>query len=157
MHTRVDLNNLAEDAVKVVRSDATAKDASILVDKDDRLLSVQGDPVQLKQVVINLLVNSLDALDCSMATIRRITVKTGSENSTFVSLSVSDTGMGIGSEIEPRLFDPFFTTKSQGIGLGLSISRSIVEAHGGTIRAASNNEGGATFIVRLPVAMTEHK
>ncbi|MFN2248223.1 MAG: ATP-binding protein, partial [Candidatus Promineifilaceae bacterium] len=157
VHTRVDLNNLAEDAVKVVRSDATAKDASILVDKDDRLLSVQGDPVQLKQVVINLLVNSLDALDCSMATTRRITVKTGSENSTFVSLSVSDTGMGIGSEIEPRLFDPFFTTKSQGIGLGLSISRSIVEAHGGTIRAASNNEGGATFIVRLPVAMTEHK
>ena len=157
VHTRVDLNNLAEDAVKVVRSDATAKDASILVDKDDRLLSVQGDPVQLKQVVINLLVNSLDALDCSMATTRRITVKTGSENSTFVSLSVSDTGMGIGSEIEPRLFDPFFTTKSQGIGLGLSISRSIVEAHGGTIHAASNNEGGATFIVRLPVAMTEHK
>ena len=152
---QMDLNSLAEDAVKVVRGDATAKKARILLDLYAGLPPVLGDPVQVQQVVINLLVNALDALDSWVSAPRLITVKTGNENAGCAMITVSDTGVGIDSETAKQVFEPFFTTKSQGIGLGLSISRSIVKAHGGTIRAASNDQGGATFIVRLPVDMKE--
>jgi two-component system sensor kinase FixL len=147
----VDLNSLGEDAVKVVRGDATAKKARIFLDLDAGLPSVLGDPVQLQQVVINLLVNALDDLDSWVFAPRLITVKTGNENAGCTTITVSDTGVGIDSETAKHVFEPFFTTKPQGIGLGLSISRSIVAAHGGTIRVASKDQGGATFIVRLPV------
>jgi signal transduction histidine kinase len=86
---------------------------------------------------------------------RLIKVKTGNENAGCATISVSDTGVGIDSETAKHVFEPFFTTKSQGIGLGLSISRSIVEAHGATIRASANNDGGASFLVSLPTVPPE--
>ncbi|MFY9705031.1 MAG: ATP-binding protein [Desulfobacterales bacterium] len=155
VHMQVDLNGLARDAVKVVQGDATARMARILLDLDAGLPPVWGDQVQLQQVVINLLVNALDALDRAASAPRLITVKTGCASAGGATLSVSDTGVGIDTETARRLFEPFFTTKTQGMGLGLSISRSIVEAHGGTIRAAANGDDGATFQVSLPVVSPE--
>jgi PAS domain S-box-containing protein len=155
VHMLVDLNGLARDAVKVVQGDATARMARILLDLDAGLPPVWGDQVQLQQVVINLLVNALDALDRDASAPRLITVKTGCASAGGATLSVSDTGVGIDTETARRLFEPFFTTKTQGMGLGLSISRSIVEAHGGTIRAAANGDDGATFQVSLPVVSPE--
>jgi C4-dicarboxylate-specific signal transduction histidine kinase len=155
VHMQVDLNGLARDAVKVVQGDATARMARILLDLDAGLPPVWGDQVQLQQVVINLLVNALDALDRVASATRLITVKSGCARAGGATLSVSDTGVGIDTETAGRLFEPFFTTKTQGMGLGLSISRSIVEAHGGTIRAAANGDGGATFHVSLPVVSPE--
>ncbi len=152
---RVDLNSLARDAVQVVQGDAMVRDARIFLDLADGPPTVWGDPVQLQQVVINLLVNALDAVDREASSLRRITVATSCESAHAATLSVSDTGVGIDAETTARLFEPFFTTKSQGLGLGLSISRSIVEAHGGTIRVAANTDGGATFHVILPRAAPE--
>ena len=152
---RVDLNSLAGDAVKLVQGDAVARNARIQLDLDAGLPPVLGDPVQLQQVVINLLVNALDAVDRAESASRLIKVKTGNENAGCAMISVSDTGVGIDSETAKHLFEPFFTTKSQGMGLGLSISRSIVEAHGGTIRASASNDGGASFLVSLPTVPPE--
>ncbi|MGA9233572.1 MAG: ATP-binding protein [Desulfobacterales bacterium] len=148
-------NSLAEDAVKLVQGDAVARNARIQLDLDAGLTPVLGDPVQLQQVVINLLVNAIDAVDRAESASRLIMVKTGNENAGCATITVSDTGVGIDSETAKHLFEPFFTTKSQGIGLGLSISRSIVEAHGGTIRASANNDGGASFLVSLPTVPPE--
>jgi PAS domain S-box-containing protein len=155
VHTLVDLNELARDAVKVVQGDAAIRNARITLDLNAGLTPVWGDQVQLQQVLINLLVNALDALDCDASAPRLITVKTGCASAGGATLSVSDTGVGIDTETAGRLFEPFFTTKTQGMGLGLSISRSIVEAHGGTIGAAANGDGGATFHVSLPVVSPE--
>jgi PAS domain S-box-containing protein len=155
VHAPVDLNSVAQDAIRVVQGDAAARDARILLNLHAGLPQVWGDKVQLQQVVINLLVNALDAMDCEATKPHRITVRTVGENSVGATLSVSDTGVGIDAGTAGRLFEPFFTTKSRGMGLGLSISRSIVEAHGGTIRAAVNEDGGATFCLDLPIVAPE--
>ncbi len=106
------------------------------------------DRVQIQQVVINLLRNAVDAMRTSPRRSLGIRVAPGPES--FVVVSISDTGSGIGELTLPRLFEPFMTTKKDGMGVGLSICRTIIEAHGGTIRAENNLTGGATFTFTLP-------
>ncbi len=151
----VDLNRVAQDAVKMIQGDATARKTRILLDLDTDLPPVWGDKVQLQQVVINLLLNALEAMDGEGSEPHRITVKTGGEEAGRATLTVSDTGSGIDAETLGRLFEPFFTTKPQGMGLGLSISRSIIEAHGGSVSAAANDGRGTTFRIGLTAVSPE--
>ena len=109
-----------------------------------------ADEVAIQQVVINLALNGMDAMSETPADRRRLRVLTRAENGQ-IAVRVSDEGRGIAEDEEPRLFQPFFTTKEQGVGLGLSICRLIVEAHGGTLRAFNNPGAGATFEFELPI------
>jgi two-component system sensor kinase FixL len=106
--------------------------------------------VQLQQVVLNLLLNAMDALDDTPPARRLVTVRARPVGAT-VEVAVSDTGPGIPADKLSRVFEPFFTTKPTGLGMGLAISRNIIEAHGGRLWADSNEAGGATFTLTLPV------
>ncbi len=152
VHTQVDLNRVAAEAMQVVQADAAAKGVAIHLDLASDLPPVQGDHVQLQQVALNLIVNAMEAVSQNQFPPRHVTVKTGRDGEGGVSLRVSDSGAGIDRQTAERLFAPFFTTKPQGLGLGLSISRTIVEAHGGSLRATSNPDKGATFCCRFPAA-----
>jgi len=112
---------------------------------------LEGNAIQIQQLILNLLLNAVDALvESSLRTPKCVKVET-SVVSQEIELRISDTGPGITPVILSRLFEPFVTTKEQGLGLGLSLCRSIVEAHGGHIVAQSTPDEGATFIIRLPL------
>jgi signal transduction histidine kinase/ABC-type uncharacterized transport system substrate-binding protein len=144
----VDVNVVVQDVLTLVRSDAIIRNVSLEVDLDPGLPPVLVDRVQLQQVLVNLVMNAFDALDSTGE--RRITVTTHRVG-TAIHLSVKDSGHGIPAEDLSRIFDRFYTTKSSGLGMGLSIARSLVEAHGGHLRAENNKDGGATFIFTVPV------
>jgi C4-dicarboxylate-specific signal transduction histidine kinase len=112
---------------------------------------VLGDRVQLQQVVLNLVLNACDAMKGTPTARRRLALSTAIEGD-LVQVVVSDRGSGIPDDQLERVFEPFVTFRAQGLGLGLAISRSIVTAHGGSIRAENNPDGGATFRCLLPVA-----
>ena len=116
---------------------------------DPQLPRVLGDRVQLQQVVLNLLLNAIQAAASHRAAAPSVSVVT-SQSGTAVRLLVSDSGPGIPPERMTRIFDPFFTTKPDGLGVGLSISRSIVEVHGGQLAAGNRASSGAEFVVTLP-------
>jgi signal transduction histidine kinase len=111
---------------------------------------IQGDSIQIQQVLINLLMNALDSMDSQQMDARTITIATRLTNSNDIITAISDSGGGIPPDTIEAIFSPFHTTKSTGIGLGLSISKSIIEAHGGKISAENNPDGGATFYFILP-------
>jgi signal transduction histidine kinase len=114
------------------------------------LLIVLCDSIQLQQVVLNLIVNGIEAMTSVTDRPRMLTVRTEPEDKGQVRVSVQDSGVGLNEEVMRRLFEPFFTTRAKGMGMGLSISRSIIEAHGGRLWAESNGSGGATFQFTLP-------
>jgi signal transduction histidine kinase len=119
------------------------------------LPSVSGDRVQLQQVLLNLVINGMDAMNQVTESKRVLTIcgRREKNDGTFAArLSVSDSGVGFKPEEMDRLFEAFYTTKTQGMGMGLAISRSIIEAHGGRLWAEPNQGPGATFVFSLPVA-----
>jgi PAS domain S-box-containing protein len=154
-HKQVDLNRAAEGAVQVVQADAASKGVAIHLNLEPGLPQVHGDEVQLQQVVLNLVINAMEALCQNQFPQRLVTVKTARDGEGGVSLWVSDTGAGIDQNTAERIFEPFFTNKPQGLGLGLSISRSIIEAHGGSLSIAPSPEKGATFCCCLPAVSAE--
>jgi len=145
-----DLNQVAEDAVAILRSEARRRGVALDFAPGARTAAVRGDPVQLQQVIIALALNAFDASAGLPDSDRRVHVSTG-DLADEVELKVRDFGAGIAAADLPHVFDSFFTTKRQGMGLGLSIARSIVESHGGRI-AAANQQPGAEFRVTLPRA-----
>jgi signal transduction histidine kinase len=114
-------------------------------------LSIEGDEIQLQQVILNLIVNAMDAMASLPVANRRITISTARDGN-FAYLSVSDVGPGIPVDQIKRVFEPFFTTKDEGMGMGLSIARTIIAAHGGQLLAQNEAGRGATFRIKLPIA-----
>jgi signal transduction histidine kinase len=112
---------------------------------------IEVDPVQIQQVLVNLISNAFDAMQQTPLSRRKVEISTAGNGDGEVRLSVRDHGTGIRTEVHDRLFDQFFTTKEQGLGMGLAIVRSIVEAHGGQIDAENLADGGARFHFTLPV------
>jgi len=147
----LNINLLAAEVVTLVRPDAEMRRVQVAVETDPAVQPVHGDRVQLQQVLLNLLLNAMDALDDNPPARRLVTVRARSAGST-VEVTVSDTGHGISEDKLLRVFEPFFTSKPNGLGMGLSISHSIIKAHGGRLWAENNAAGGATFTFTLPVA-----
>ena len=147
----VDLNEVVRTVVRLVASDANLRQATVDHDLAPSVLPVVGDSVQLKQVVLNLVINGLDAVADRPVGDRAVTVSTSFADG-HVGLSVRDTGPGLREPDFDRVFEPFYTTKSHGLGMGLPICRTIVEAHGGEIQAENAPGGGASFRCDFPIA-----
>ena len=145
----VDLNDVVRDVLALVRPEALHRRVTIDASLSERLPTVRADAVQLQQVVVNLVVNALDALVTAEGALRRVRVTTGPAGD-GVELVVEDSGPGVAPDLLPRIFDPFVTTKASGLGMGLAIIKSIVEAHGGLISVENRAEGGAAFRCSLP-------
>jgi len=146
----VSLNKVITEILDLVRDEAILKKIKVSTHLTHRLPFVMADRIQLQQVFLNLLVNAFDAMQRIPARRRQMSIRTFAIDSSFVTLEVQDSGPGIPPERLAKVFDPYFTTKSKGMGMGLSICRSIVTAHHGKISAANNPGRGATFSVMLP-------
>lgn len=144
------INEVIADVVRLVGGEARRRGVALETQLSPDLPAVRGDRVWLEQVVVNLVLNAMDAMETAPPGERQMTVSTAGDGNSSIEVRVSDTGHGIAPPLAPRLFDSFVTTKAEGVGLGLSISRSIVEAHGGRIRAENNAQRGATFRFTLP-------
>jgi len=138
----VDLNEIVRDMLLLLRGEAYRYSISMRAELAPDLLAVKADRVQLQQVLMNLMLNAIEAMK---DTAGDLTVKTELGEAGRLLISVSDTGVGLPNENTGQIFDAFFTTKPQGSGMGLSISRSIVESHRGRLWAVPNDGPGATF------------
>jgi PAS domain S-box-containing protein len=147
----LDVNDLVRDVVALVRRELTSHRVSLRMELAPALPMVLGDRVQLQQVMINLVMNGIEAMQSVTDRPRELLIRSLQDETQQVLVSVTDSGVGISAEDADRLFNPFFTTKSSGMGMGLSICRSIVEAHGGGLWATANLPHGATFRFTLPV------
>ena len=148
----IDVNETLLGVADLLRSDAREHGTEIVLDLADTLPRVVADPIQIQQVILNLAHNGIEAMGERKSTSPRLTIRTAAFRDGVVEVAVHDEGTGISPEVLDRIFEPFFTTKSSGLGMGLSISRSIVEAHGGSLWAASGDETGAVFRFTIPVA-----
>jgi len=148
---RLNLKRLIDDAMVLVDADAAHEGVAIETHFADALPDVSGNAVQLQQVLLNLTRNAVDAMRYSMGRRKEMRIETQESEQGTVEIRVSDRGPGISSSLEEAVFHPFFTTKREGLGVGLAISRSIVEAHEGTLRYEKREGGGSVFIVSLPI------
>ena len=146
----VDLNEAARDVLALTSSELQVCRVIIRTDFDTGLPLVSADRVQLQQVILNLILNAADAMRAVEEHPRNLLIVTAREGTNWVRLSVSDSGHGIDPQNLERLFDAFYTTKTQGMGVGLSISRSIIENHKGRLWATANDGSGATFSFSIP-------
>ena len=147
----INIAGVIGDVVQLVHSDGILRNIRVETDCQDGLPSARGDRVQLQQVVLNLLVNAFDAMQDAPARERKVVVRAESNGAGTVKISVRDQGTGLTSDTLDKVFQPFYTTKREGLGMGLTISRSIIESHGGQLWAESNADRGATFYFTVPV------
>jgi C4-dicarboxylate-specific signal transduction histidine kinase len=147
----VDLNEVVMDALRMASPDAVLRSCQMETSLEANLPAIEGDPVQLQQVLLNLVINAFDAMRDTPPSRRKVVIATQSNGDGTVRTSVRDHGSGISEDTRDRLFDPFFSTKTEGLGMGLAIVRSIAEAHGGTITAENVNDGGARFEFVVPM------
>jgi signal transduction histidine kinase len=147
----VNLNEVVVDAVRMISHDALLRSCQVETSLDSNLRTVEADPVQLQQVLLNLVINAFDAMRDTPISRRKVVIATQSNGDGTVCVIVRDYGAGISEEMRDRVFDPFFTTKNEGLGMGLAIARSILESHCGTITAENADGGGTRFEFVLPV------
>ncbi|MEH2567931.1 AAA family ATPase [Bradyrhizobium sp. AZCC 2289] len=147
----LDVNDVVREVIALVQRELSSHRVSLRTELAPALPALLGDRVQLQQVVINLMMNGIEAMQPIMDRPRELVIRTGRDEARRVFVSVTDCGVGISAENADRLFNAFFTTKSGGMGMGLSICRSIVEAHGGRLSATEALPHGATFQLALPV------
>ena len=150
--TQLDVNGLVRDVAKLLGSDAVIRNVNVTLDLDARPLIVSGDRVQLQQVVMNLMINAMDAMADGLAGDRIVVLRTYREDVESAHVWVEDGGPGFRVGTEDLVFEPFYTTKPTGMGMGLSIAKSIVQDHGGLIWATNNPTGGAAVHFALPLA-----
>jgi two-component system, LuxR family, sensor kinase FixL len=148
----IELPSVIAEVMSLVRADAAARQVKLAYSAVPGLPMVRGDRIHLQQVLLNLLVNAMDALDGCAPNQRCIQVAAHQTDPATVEVRVSDNGPGISGESLPQVFEPFFTTKAKGMGLGLPVSKTIIEAHKGRLWAENGPEGGACFCFTLPVA-----
>ena len=147
----VQLNEVAEEMAVLAESQALRNHVSVVMDLTPDMPAVLGDRIQIQQVVLNLIMNGIEAMTGVTERERQLTIRTRMENGGQVRVSIHDTGIGVSEDNIGRLFEPFFTTRSDGIGMGLPISRSIIEAHGGRLWAESALDQGSIFQFTLPI------
>jgi signal transduction histidine kinase len=147
----LNLNDVITEIIALVQRELISHRVSSRTELAPALPMILGDRVQLQQVIINLVMNGIEAMQAVTDRPRELVIRSGQDETQQVLVSVTDCGVGIAAENADRLFNPFFTTKPSGMGMGLSICRSIMEAHGGRLWAAANIPHGATFQFTLPV------
>jgi two-component system sensor kinase FixL len=152
VQTLLNLNSVITDTVRLVSSDILNRESVVTTELDPHLPQVQAALVQIQQVLLNLIVNALDAVEQLPAAERRIIISTRSDKGDVAEVMVRDFGIGLPKDRTEKVFDHFFSTKQKGMGMGLPIVRSIIEAHGGTITAENAPDRGARMVVRLPAA-----
>jgi|SRR5579862_25778 len=148
----IGIGGLIGEVVKLTAGEASVRKIAVQIEVSPPGQRVIGDSIQLQQCVLNLVMNAFDAITDAESTRRDVVIKVASEKIGWVGVSICDSGGGIDPAVAKRLFEPFVTTKPDGMGLGLLVTRSIVESHGGRIWAAPNPEQGTTFTFTLPVA-----
>jgi two-component system sensor kinase FixL len=146
-----DVNALIHEVSALVRSEARPQGVQLCLELEDGLPSLELDGIQIQQVLLNLIHNSIEALATAGGSERRVTVRTGQPTPGELKIDVIDCGPGVDPELATRMFDPFCTTKEHGTGLGLAISKSIIEAHRGRLTYQANLPTGACFSIHLPV------
>ena len=147
----LDVNDVVREVIALVQRELTSHQVSLQTELAPALPMILGDRVQLQQVIINLVMNGIEAMQSVTDRSRELVIRSRQDETRHVLVSVTDCGVGISAENADRLFNAFFTTKSSGMGMGLSICRSIIEAHGGRLWATANVPHGATFQFTLPV------
>jgi len=148
---QLDVNDVIREVIALVQGELTSHEVSLRMELAPALPVILGDRVQLQQVIINLVMNGIEAMQSVTDRARELVIRSGQDDTRQVLVSVTDCGVGVAAENADRLFSAFFTTKSSGMGMGLSICRSIVEAHGGRLSASGNEGPGATFQFVLPM------
>jgi C4-dicarboxylate-specific signal transduction histidine kinase len=155
VHALLDLNSVIEETVRLISTDIVSRESVVATDLDSQLPQVNAALVQIQQILLNLIMNALDASEGLKPGERRIIISTRSEKGDVAKVTVRDFGVGLPKDRPDKIFDHFFSTKQKGMGMGLAIVKSIVEAHGGTIMAENAPERGARIVVRLPAARGE--
>jgi signal transduction histidine kinase len=148
----VDLPEVIREVLALVCSDLRHREIDVSLELCEALPPVVADPIQIGQALLNLVRNAIEAMDGAEPQERRLTITASTPTPNGVQVTVSDTGAGLPADLVSRIFDPFFTTKANGLGIGLSITRSIIELHRGRLWVQPGAQRGCTFIFTLPAA-----
>ncbi|MGB7098241.1 MAG: ATP-binding protein, partial [Xanthobacteraceae bacterium] len=148
---RVDVGDLLNSTIALLRGELISRRIRLDADLASDLPAITGDSVQLQQVLLNLIMNAMDSMASTPITQRRVAVSARTTASGAIEVFVKDHGRGISPADQSRVFEPFYTTKEQGLGLGLTLCSTIIQAHGGKLTLSNNNSGGAVATIRLPV------